>query len=66
MVLGDRVLGKRINDDTTLVRAIWQHSSWSLGDCVVKISFADMHHKSQSKCVSPRIDMAELDGEKGT
>lgn len=46
VVLGDWVLGKRINDDTILVRAIWQHPVWTLGDCVVKISSADTHHSS--------------------
>lgn len=37
VILGDWVLGKRIDKDTVLIRAIWQHPSWTLGDCVVKI-----------------------------
>ena len=46
VILGDWILGKRISDDTLLVRAIWQHPTWTLGDCVVKISFADTHLNS--------------------
>ena len=49
IILGDWILGKRINDDTILVRAIWQHPTWTLGDCVVKISFADTHFTRASR-----------------
>lgn len=48
IILGDWVLGRKIDKDTVLIRAIWQHPSWTLGDCVVKI-----HSHTSFSCILP-------------
>lgn len=37
LVVGDWVIGKRLSEDTILIRANWQHPSWRFGDCVLKL-----------------------------
>lgn len=38
VIIGDWILGKRVAEDSILIRELWQHSDWEMGDCVITLS----------------------------
>lgn len=38
VIIGDWILGKKVKEDTILIRELWQHSDWKMGDCVITLS----------------------------